>query len=107
LVCSSSNGSSGGSSNNGNATGSGESKANGSNIPKQLSVLDAGQRAFFSKLSQTQQVELLQGYNDFSSELKQFLLPFSQTGKEVTKQDIAQFLDQMKKRRTRSKPTYF
>uniref|UniRef100_A0A3Q3WXP0 Putative E3 ubiquitin-protein ligase UBR7 n=1 Tax=Mola mola TaxID=94237 RepID=A0A3Q3WXP0_MOLML len=58
-----------------------------------MSVLD--------NLNRVQQLEIIHGYNDMKSELKDFLQNFAAEGKVVTPDDIRQFFEQQQSRKRR------
>ncbi|XP_070578398.1 putative E3 ubiquitin-protein ligase UBR7 isoform X2 [Ptychodera flava] len=53
----------------------------------------------FSGMDRVQQVEVLHGYNDMKSELKNYLQSFAEQGKVVTQEDIAAFFETMQARK--------
>lgn len=57
-------------------------------------------------LNRVQQLEIIHGYNDMKTELKDFLQTFAAEGKVVTSDDIRQFFEQQsrKRRRAESEP---
>ncbi|XP_058470000.1 putative E3 ubiquitin-protein ligase UBR7 isoform X2 [Solea solea] len=60
-------------------------------------------------LNRVQQLEIIHGYNDMKSELKDFLQRFAAEGKVVTPDDIRHFFEQQqsrKRRRVESAPFY-
>ncbi|KAJ8044539.1 Protein mlo2 [Holothuria leucospilota] len=63
-----------------------------------LSQYEKGIQAL-SNLDRTQQVEVLQGYNDMKTELRDFLQSFAQNGKVVKREDIDQFFGEMQVRK--------
>lgn len=63
-----------------------------------LSQYEKGIQAL-SNLDRTQQVEVLQGYNDMKTELRDFLQSFAQNGKVVKREDIDQFFGEMQARK--------
>ncbi|XP_065820277.1 putative E3 ubiquitin-protein ligase UBR7 [Labrus bergylta] len=52
-------------------------------------------------LNRVQQLEIIHGYNDMKTELKDFLQKFAAEGKVVTPEDIRQFFEQQQTRRRR------
>uniref|UniRef100_A0A8P4KTN1 UBR-type domain-containing protein n=1 Tax=Dicentrarchus labrax TaxID=13489 RepID=A0A8P4KTN1_DICLA len=52
-------------------------------------------------LNRVQQLEIIHGYNDMKSELKDFLQRFAAEGKVVTPDDIRQFFEQQQNRKRR------
>ncbi|XP_041661470.1 putative E3 ubiquitin-protein ligase UBR7 [Cheilinus undulatus] len=52
-------------------------------------------------LNRVQQLEIIHGYNDMKSELKDYLQRFASEGKVVTPEDIRQFFEQQQTRRRR------
>ncbi|XP_060908841.1 putative E3 ubiquitin-protein ligase UBR7 isoform X1 [Labrus mixtus] len=52
-------------------------------------------------LNRVQQLEIIHGYNDMKTELKDFLQRFAAEGKVVTPEDIRQFFEQQQTRRRR------
>ncbi|KAM8725312.1 putative E3 ubiquitin-protein ligase UBR7 isoform 1-T1 [Acanthopagrus schlegelii] len=52
-------------------------------------------------LNRVQQLEIIHGYNDMKSELKDFLQRFAAEGKVVTPDDIRQFFEQQQSRKRR------
>ncbi|KAM9355964.1 putative E3 ubiquitin-protein ligase UBR7 isoform 1-T4 [Pholidichthys leucotaenia] len=52
-------------------------------------------------LNRVQQLEIIHGYNDMKSELKDFLQTFAAEGKVVTSDDIREFFDQQSQKRRR------
>eukprot|EP01116_Phalansterium_solitarium_P021920 TRINITY_DN7037_c0_g1_i1.p1 TRINITY_DN7037_c0_g1~~TRINITY_DN7037_c0_g1_i1.p1 ORF type:complete len:397 (-),score=128.09 TRINITY_DN7037_c0_g1_i1:14-1204(-) len=69
---------------------------------KSTSLLDAAQNAFIgSGIPATQQIDLMDAYNNMQAALKDFLKTFSETGKEVTKADIDAFFADFKSKRSR------
>ncbi|XP_068198549.1 putative E3 ubiquitin-protein ligase UBR7 [Antennarius striatus] len=52
-------------------------------------------------LNRVQQLEIIHGYNDMKSELKDFLQRFAAEGKVVTSDDIRQFFEQQQSRKRR------
>ncbi|XP_061757451.1 putative E3 ubiquitin-protein ligase UBR7 isoform X1 [Nerophis ophidion] len=50
-------------------------------------------------LNRVQQLEIIHGYNDMKSELKDFLQRFAAEGKVVTSEDIRQFFEQQQSRK--------
>ncbi|XP_075872583.1 putative E3 ubiquitin-protein ligase UBR7 [Nelusetta ayraudi] len=50
-------------------------------------------------LNRVQQLEIIHGYNDLKSELKDFLQGFAAEGKVVTSEDIRQFFEQQQSRK--------
>ncbi|XP_031696367.1 putative E3 ubiquitin-protein ligase UBR7, partial [Anarrhichthys ocellatus] len=58
-----------------------------------MSVLD--------NLNHVQQLEIIHGYNDMKTELKDFLQRFAEEGKVVTPDDIRQFFEQQSRKRRR------
>lgn len=73
-----------------------------------LSQYEKGMQAL-SHLDRTQQVEVIQGYNDMKSELRDFLQSFAANGKVVRTEDINQFFGEMqaRKRQKTSSVQYF
>lgn len=57
------------------------------------------------RLNRVQQLELIHGYNDMKSELKDFLQRFAAEGKVVTSEDIHQFFQQHSEKRRRESCT--
>ncbi|CAL9691911.1 unnamed protein product [Knipowitschia caucasica] len=53
------------------------------------------------RLNRVQQLELIHGYNDLKTELKDFLQTFASEGKVVTPDDIRQFFEQQQNRKRR------
>lgn len=53
-------------------------------------------------LNRVQQLEIIHGYNDMKSELKDYLQRFAAEGKVVTPEDIRQFFEQQQTRRRRA-----
>ncbi|XP_056284842.1 putative E3 ubiquitin-protein ligase UBR7 [Pseudoliparis swirei] len=53
------------------------------------------------QLNHVQQLEIIHGYNDMKSELKDFLQRFAEDGKVVTPDDIRQFFEQQSRKRRR------
>ncbi|XP_032366422.1 putative E3 ubiquitin-protein ligase UBR7 isoform X2 [Etheostoma spectabile] len=52
-------------------------------------------------LNRVQQLEIIHGYNDMKTELKDFLQRFAAEGKVVTSEDIRQFFEQQQSRKRR------
>ncbi|XP_041831503.1 putative E3 ubiquitin-protein ligase UBR7 isoform X2 [Melanotaenia boesemani] len=52
-------------------------------------------------LNRVQQLEIIHGYNDMKTELKDFLQSFATEGKVVTSDDIRQFFEQQSRKRRR------
>uniref|UniRef100_A0A8C2WUN8 Putative E3 ubiquitin-protein ligase UBR7 n=1 Tax=Cyclopterus lumpus TaxID=8103 RepID=A0A8C2WUN8_CYCLU len=52
-------------------------------------------------LNHVQQLEIIHGYNDMKTELKDFLQRFAEDGKVVTPDDIRQFFEQQSRKRRR------
>ncbi|KAE8286504.1 putative E3 ubiquitin-protein ligase UBR7 [Larimichthys crocea] len=52
-------------------------------------------------LNRVQQLEIIHGYNDMKTELKDFLQSFAAEGKVVTPEDIRQFFEQQQSRKRR------
>ncbi|XP_077950008.1 putative E3 ubiquitin-protein ligase UBR7 isoform X2 [Gasterosteus aculeatus] len=52
-------------------------------------------------LNHVQQLEIIHGYNDMKTELKDFLQRFAEEGKVVTPDDIRQFFEQQSRKRRR------
>ncbi|XP_017293782.1 putative E3 ubiquitin-protein ligase UBR7 [Kryptolebias marmoratus] len=52
-------------------------------------------------LNRVQQLEIIHGYNDMKTELKDFLQTFAAEGKVVTSDDIRQFFEQQSRKRRR------
>ncbi|KAM4713063.1 putative E3 ubiquitin-protein ligase UBR7 [Anableps anableps] len=53
-------------------------------------------------LNRVQQLEIIHGYNDMKTELKDFLQTFAAEGKVVTSDDIRQFFEQQSRKRRRA-----
>ncbi|XP_068609831.1 putative E3 ubiquitin-protein ligase UBR7 [Brachionichthys hirsutus] len=53
------------------------------------------------RLNRVQQLDIIHGYNDMKSELKDFLQRFAEEGKVVTSDDIRQFFEQQQSRKRR------
>jgi len=65
-----------------------------------VSLFETSQSAFLeSNLPHNSKINLLQGYNSFYSDLKEYLKSFAESGKEVTKQDIDRFSEEVRKKR--------
>ncbi|XP_078001255.1 putative E3 ubiquitin-protein ligase UBR7 [Glandiceps talaboti] len=62
------------------------------------SQYEQGMRAF-SGMNRVQQVEVLHGYNDMKTELKEYLRKFAEQGKVVRQEDIAEFFETMQARK--------
>uniref|UniRef100_A0A1A7YR84 Ubiquitin protein ligase E3 component n-recognin 7 n=1 Tax=Iconisemion striatum TaxID=60296 RepID=A0A1A7YR84_9TELE len=52
-------------------------------------------------LNRVQQLEIIHGYNDMKTELKNFLQTFATEGKVVTSEDIRQFFEEQSRKRRR------
>jgi len=67
-----------------------------------VSVFDTMQNAFLkSNIPHTSKIDIISGFNKFSSNLKTYLNDFAKSGKEVTKEDIDRFVDDMNRKRRR------
>ncbi|OQS01334.1 hypothetical protein ACHHYP_01365 [Achlya hypogyna] len=62
-------------------------------------VMEAGDKAFQSELSHTQQVEMALGYERMASSLKDYLAGFAQSGQTVKAEDIHGFFDTLRNKR--------
>ncbi|KAL2633808.1 hypothetical protein R1flu_005287 [Riccia fluitans] len=60
---------------------------------------DGTTQAFLQKLGHVQRIELVHGINDLTTELGAFLTPFGQNGKTVTRDDINEFFEGLRKKR--------
>ncbi|XP_037099956.1 putative E3 ubiquitin-protein ligase UBR7 [Syngnathus acus] len=58
-------------------------------------------------LNRVQQLEIIHGYNDMKSELKDFLQRFASEGKVVTSEDIRQFFERQQSRKRRQADARF
>jgi len=86
------------------AEGGGEGGGEGQARKRPFSMMDMSEQAFFEnpQINHANKLNLITGFSDMKSELKDFLRTFAETGKVVTEADIAEFFEELRKKRQRT-----
>lgn len=63
------------------------------------SSIEEVEQAALNTMPRVAQIEMIHGYNDLKEELSNFFRQFADTGKVITKEDVARFMEEFKKKK--------